>query len=114
MNIAKERKSRFKVLIDLFFFSPCNALPELEVQNAVRIPTGLHLYHLINCGQGSRHFVDNQVYTSTPLITHLQLPLEHPHLVPLLSLKIQHMQNRIDHFSSLSCLSALPPATHLL
>lgn len=51
-----------------------------------------------------------------PLITHFQLPLEHSPLYPSLSLEIQHLQSRIDHFSHthtpLSFYSTLlPPAS---
>lgn len=65
MNVTEERKSRFKELVDPFL--QCFTLAGSA--KSICVPTLLHLYDLINSGQGSVHSVDYQICMSSPLIT---------------------------------------------
>lgn len=99
--------SRF-IILAIFFL--CNFI---LTGNAESILVPVHLYRLIN--HGHVHFTDYQIYLSRPLITHFQLSLLHPSLGPLLSLLAEHMQNKIDHFSSSLAFLLYPsiPSTHI-
>ena len=104
MNITKERKFRLKVLM-----APFSAMRQPSWQCKLSSDTSTTAF--VSC---DKLWSAVHAYVSSPLTSHLHLPLAHPAVGPSLPLKIQHFQSRKDHCPPLLSFYSAPMPSSLL